>query len=566
MKPTTALQAPLSFLETQLAIQRRAARTYPPSLIGLAAELTGLIVLVAAILVFGNWHFGGFDQSVVVGAAYRFWEGQRPYSDFVMTVPILFYMGAGIAFSLVGVCWFALVILTAAYAAATYWALLWGLKQLGIHRMWGVAVAFTAESLSMILAAYWWYNPITSITVALFLVFSVLVLRNPLGFAAWASWTVIAALLALSKPNSAGFVIAGSAVGFLLHAEARYKFLICSGIALLVDLLILFILQLDPRDVLASYVGAADRGYPSWARFVQDTPPEMIGLSLCMIVATLMPWAFAVIAHCKHIAFNEQGIARNDTTSRPQWPERLVIISSASAAFVAFFTNGEMKAVDLPMLFVPVAVSTLLSKRTGRWRKHYLAILATFLSLTGLTIGADRYRVRLIGPGAFYQLPAWGGFGEYSQFFESLLEGYNLHAVMAATSELIDIIRTEIGPRPKVFFGPRMEFNYAAHRLDSPRGLPLFWHEGVGYPKHLGADVVAAFRNADFDVCVFLRGDFTYMPIDILLYLESTYQRMDTHALTIFYRREGLVPSGFDLAPRPIPAWVSKVLENHASP
>lgn len=566
MKTAHALKALLRFPASQHATLRAEEPIKSLPVLGLTVEVTALIVLVATILVFGNRHFGGFDQSVVVGAAYRFTEGQRPYSDFVMTVPVLFYLGAGIAFSLAGVSWFALIIVTAAYAAATYSALLWGLKQLGINRIWAVAVAFTAESLSMVLAAYWWYNPITSITVALFLVFSLLVLQQPHVVSRWMTWIAITALLGLSKPNSAGLVIAGSTIGFLLRAEARHKFLICSCVALVLDLLILLAFHLDPRDVFASYVGAAQRGFPSWERFVQDTPPEMIGLSLFIIVATVMPWASAAVGRYNHIAFGCASKHQIDGVRRLGAAEWLVMISAAIAAFIAFFTNGEMKLVDLPMLFMPVAISTLLSEQAGWWRKYYLGILVTFLSLTGLALGAERYRVKLIGPGAFYQLPAWGGFGEYSPFFNHLVEGYNLHAVMAATSELVAISRNHIGPRPKVFFGPRMEFNYAVHRLDSPRGLPLFWHEGVGYPKHLRDHVVAAFRDADFDLCIFLRGDFTYMPLDILLHLESQYRRVDTHALTIFYRHDGLVPLGFDLSPRPIPASVRALLGNHALP
>jgi len=566
MKPAAALQPQLRFSANALARLRATATSDSFRILWLVVEVTALLVLVAAILVFGNRHFGGFDQSVVVGAAYRFWEGQRPYSDFVMTVPVLFYLGAGIAFSIVGVSWFALIVATSAYAAATYWALLWGLKQLGVHRMWAVAVAFTAECLSMVLAAYWWYNPVTSITVVLFLVFSLLVMKSPHVFAGWVSWTVITALLALSKPNSAGLVIAGSALGFLLHGEARKKFLIFSFIALILDLLILLAFRLSPGDVFASYMGAAQRGYPSWDRFVQDAPPEMIGLSLLIILATVMPWVSAAFDRFTQFAFGCDSQKQTDGGRTLGTAEWLVMISGAIAAFIAFFTNGEMKAVDLPMLLVPVAISILLSKQAGWWRKCYLGILVTFLSLVGLTLGAQRYRVKLIGPGAFYQLPAWGDFGEYSPFFSHLSEGYNLHAVMAATSELVAISRNHIGPRPKVFFGPRMEFNYAVHQLDSPRGLPLFWQEGVGHPNHLRDRIVTAFRDADFDVCIFFRGDFTFMPIDILLHLESTYQRVDTHALTIFYRRDGLVPAGFDLTPRPIPASVRKILESHAAP
>lgn len=532
------------------------------SLLGIAVELSGLIVLVAAILLFGNWHFGGFDQSVVIGAGYRFCEGQQPYRDFVMTVPVLFYVGAALACSLCGVSWFALIIATGIYAAATYSAISWALRQLGLRHRWAIAIAFTAESLSMVLAAYWWYNPITSITVASFLVLSVVVLQKPNHYAAWALWTLITAILGLAKPNSAGLMLVISAIGFLLRPSVRKKYLICSCGALAIDLSLLFAFRLDPREVFHSYLGAAGRGYPSWERFVQDTPPEMVGLALLLIGLTLMPWAFAGMDRFTSLAFGHLTTPHRDDLGRLRVSEWVLFIGGAAVAFLAFFTNGELKAVDLPMLFLPVALSTLMSAHSGSARKLYLAFLMIFLSLTGFVLGAQRSRVRLIGPGAFYQLPAWGGFSEYSPFFAHLKEGYNLHAVMAAVSELVTHLNAALGSRPKVFFGPRMEFNYAAYRLDSPRGLPLFWHEGVGYPADLRHQVAAAFRDADFDVCVFLRGDFTHVPVEILSHLESTYQRMDTHALTIFYRRADLIPTGFDPGPRPVPAHLHKAFSS----
>ena len=532
------------------------------ALIGWTSEIAALLVLVVAIVVFGNWHFGGFDQSVIVGAGYRFWEGQQPYRDFVMTVPVLFYVGAGLAFFCFGVSWLALICATAAYAAMTYVGIMWGLKRLGLSRSWAIAVAFTAEAMSMVLVAYWWYNPITAIAVAMFLVSTLVVLRQSGDWPGWLAWTGAAALVALAKPNSAGVVLAGSGLAFALRPSARKPFLRFSCLAVVIDLVILDAISVSPREVVASYVGAAGRGLPSLERFVQDTPPDLLWLAVLLIAATLLPWVCGTLAAAA--AAGGVRIGQPRLPGRLPASEWILFTSGAVAGTLAFFTNGEIKAADLPMLFMPVALSTLLREPASTRWKNYLLSLMVLLSLTGFVLGANRARVRLIGPGAFYQLPAWGGFGWYAPFFEHLREGYNLHAVMAATSELMAHLRTRAGPRPKVFFGPRMEFNYAVHSIESPRGLPLFWHEGVGYPAHLRGAVVNAFRSNDFDLCIFLRGDFTYMPAEILSCLEADYHRFDTHALTIFCRDTELVPGGFDNGPRLMPACLDPTLGGEA--
>lgn len=531
------------------------------SIAGACIEFLSLFVLVIAILFFGNSHFGGFDQSVIVGAGYRFWEQQQPYRDFVMTVPVLFYFGAGMAFSAFGVSWLALTIATAAYAAATFATMVWGLNVLGVGRIWAVAIAFTAESLSMVLASYWWYNPITSITVCAYLILSLLVLRKPERRIAWAAWALMAALLSLSKPNSAGLVLVGSALGFALSPGARKPFLFFSGAAIAASLAILLVLRLHPQDVLTSYASAAGRGLPSWERFTQDQPPAMVALALLMITAVLVPWSSKAFDVFWTFANQLRSDVPASIGKRLETPEWIVLLSGATAAFLAFFTNGELKPVDLPMLLVPVAISRRLRPTTRTTRDTYLAALLIVLSLAGFTMGAARTRVYFIGPGAFYQQPSWGDFGQYSPFFQHLHEGYNLHAVMAATSELLDHSRKQLGRDPKAFFGPRMEFNYAAYRLPSPKGLPLFWHEGVGYPANMRSLIATAFQQGDFDLCIFFRGDFTYMPVEILSQLDSGYRRIDTHALTVFYRQAELIPTGFDSVLRPIPARLQNAFE-----
>jgi hypothetical protein len=95
-------------------------------------------------------------------------------------------------------------------------------------------------------------------------------------------------------------------------------------------------------------------------------------------------------------------------------------------------------------------------------------------------------------------------------------------------------------PSNKVFFGPRMEFSYAAFRREPPRGLPIWWHPGSSFAISDMVGVLHALENGDFDLLIFLKDDHTRMPLAALEHKLISYDRVPGFSdLDVYVRREG---------------------------
>ena len=58
----------------------------------------------------GNRQFGGYDLSLVVDLGWRQYLGQKPYYDFICTMPIGFVLAVGTAFRIGGPAWDSIVL------------------------------------------------------------------------------------------------------------------------------------------------------------------------------------------------------------------------------------------------------------------------------------------------------------------------------------------------------------------------------------------------------------------------------------------------------------------------
>jgi hypothetical protein len=119
----------------------------------------------------------------------------------------------------------------------------------------------------------------------------------------------------------------------------------------------------------------------------------------------------------------------------------------------------------------------------------------------------------------------------------------------------------------KVFFGPRIDFCYAAYHIPFEPGLPICWekiassHSGEKYPTgiYMAAGMAApsrwirpgepldprviAFIHARFDLCIFLVGyegiaDMSYMPSDIRAELHDHYKMEYRDYIVVFTRKD----------------------------
>ena len=206
---------------------------------------------------------------------------------------------------------------------------------------------------------------------------------------------------------------------------------------------------------------------------------------------------------------------------------------------VSFFMGMWFASMSLSLFFL---VMPLKYKWTGfkflnRWSMTGVCYLILIVcTLTAPYMGGFRWRVMAIGP-----------------FFD------NSHKLITIDSPRffrnfylspsgIDVIQ-QIGlaiqhnpqiPSKKIFFGPRMEFAYAAFNITPPKGMPIWWHPGSSYPEEKTNEIVLLFKAYQFERCIFLRDgyskkpDFTRLPDKIVNELNYSYNRTDYQDIVIY--------------------------------
>jgi hypothetical protein len=256
-------------------------------------------------------------------------------------------------------------------------------------------------------------------------------------------------------------------------------------------------------QVVQGYLSVSRRGL-GLSQFLQDVTPDEKRVGLTLLALCGAPFFF--------------------TRARDGGRGRALAAVALVAGVAGFLTNGENKLVDLPLVFLAgwsVAAA---------WTPP-LAALAAVLVVEGVTVGAVRDRVRSIGPGVFFEnhLTAHP---HASPFFRGLRSGGLLKEAEAEIAALLAAQRPA-----SVFFGPRMQWAYAAFGRPSPVGEPVWWHGGVSYPGEREAELVARWVADRHQLLVFLRGDFTYIPGALGEAIGRDYQPLEGYpVLTVFTR------------------------------
>ncbi|PWU18686.1 MAG: hypothetical protein C5B50_08295 [Verrucomicrobia bacterium] len=146
-------------------------------------------------------------------------------------------------------------------------------------------------------------------------------------------------------------------------------------------------------------------------------------------------------------------------------------------------------------------------------------LLAAIFAGTGMALSRDR--VRMIGYGAFFeyelQPPLAGG------FFKGLRTGPNFRETLAQMSQLL-----AKAPDTSVFFGPRLEWAYAAFRRPSPLNQPICWDPGVMFATTEGGDLVDSLLKKRYDLIIFRRddsgtADFSFWAFNMLQAVAADY-------------------------------------------
>jgi hypothetical protein len=477
------------------------------------AQSASAVGIFSLIMWCGMRQFGGFDHSALIDPAWRIVCGQLPFRDFPCPLPPAFYLGAAWAFEGFGVSWRSLVLADAFFAAATFFWTVALLGQLVQRRRDALVLAVFVQATTTVLAAYWWYNPITAVTGVLFYLSAQLWMRRISSWFAPASYGLSLLLLAAMKPNVAGLLILGTSAILFSSPPHRWRVLAVSGGAAIAFLSVLSLCGLPADDILRAYAGIGGRGF-SLAQFLQDMNVWERAFSLAVAGAALAP----LFLRC---AWRSLG------------PTQALGLVAALAGGYGFVTNGENKLMDVPLMLLGSWFFAFSGAevRFRKWRAGQL-LLAALLAGTGIGEALVRHRVKAIGSGAFFDfvtnpVPVSGG------FFDGL---HGSPVFVEVLKEVTEFLPAEKGA--KIWFGPRMQWAYAAFGISPPLRQPSWWHPGVSYSPGEQPQLMEQWLQHRFEVLIFLGSDGTYLPDEMLSNIKTGFTYAGNgKLLTILKRR-----------------------------
>lgn len=506
------------------ARDRLAQRWRKPFTIG--ALLAACVALSTFIISFGNHQFGAFDFSLLIDVGWRLYSGQVPYRDFVCTLPPGFYLPITFAYKLFGVQWNSILYITVIFTCTTFLWLYALLSQLLQTRTTAFFIAICAETAAMLTTSYWWYNSITSITATIFLLSSLVLLRLPERAASQISYCAALGLLGLMKPNIAGPLIVVSVVVLLLATPTRLRFALLSIIGAGATLLLLAANQISITDMIASYRAAAtDRGVSTLG--FRDLDAWDLRRAGGLLIALLIPFAAWLT--------QARGAGRKESIG-PLAAQALILMAPVLGTF-AMFTNMELKDVDWPIIFCGGSVviwgKRLASQGPGIawWLPRVYAALLCAVLMSDLYMGAQRFRVQNIGYRSFFE---WSD-ADRSPGVPYLRDFTGSRRLHNTISQVEEILVTHSAP---IFFGPRMEFCYAAFGIPSPLHLPVWWHPGTSFATVDEGVILRRWAEHRFATLVFLKDDYTYYSDRFQNLIASRYIRDDRWPdVTVFVLR-----------------------------
>ncbi len=513
---------------------------------------------------FGFIDFGGFDGGALIQAGWTFLQGSIPYTEVPSPLPPLFFLGAVLSFKLGGVSWSSLNWLVCVFALVTFtWSFLLLAR---INRAPWVALFFAVvfQGVTLLPLSWWWYNQTTSLVALLALLSGYGLARFPDNRLVGVSLAVSAALLYLSKINTAAPVSLFLAAVLLSRRESRRAALVALGSAAAADTLLFLALHLSPLAYLNLVHEFSIRlSSGGWMHYclIDSLPLEhLFGLRVFGVLA---------LGCLGSIWFQREAAARRDLL--------LWFAAALGVSYIQMAMNNDFKTGDTlyPLLLAALALPGLKPWAPLLGVGSVLILCALSLLGLGLLFGANRTRVASMGP------KYYGGYGPPTIRLQDppFFRGLATEAHFARVLQQVEAALATAGTPPnRVFFGPRLECCYAAYNRPFPKGLPIWWekvpssHRGDRYlteektPDYLGparwladdAPVdprVQHFIDADFTLCIFVRSgahtaDMTFVPGDLRAYLHDHFRQVDEPDIVLFQRTDPVTP-GVGVQPQP---------------
>jgi hypothetical protein len=336
------------------------------------------------------------------------------------------------------------------------------------------------------------------------------------------------------KPNiAAPLAIVGTLLVFLI-TPSRARLLLLTFTAFGCAVGVLKLTEVDVWAMIASYRTAAQhRGILTAIGFspVHVRRADVLRVFIC---------AVALIAPLWVLRRGLTDALRTVDVRLIAW--YLLLGLGPAIGIFGMFSNVDLKDIEWPMLICAGAVILFgtsppngpSSSRLPSLVRFYVAFLCS-LAAADLYITAVRYRVEGIGIHRFFE---WNDSSHVpgNQFFPNLKASARFETTVTQVGQ---VLRQYPGP---VFFGPRMEFGYAAFNLPSPKHLPILWDPGNQFSSDQESTILADWQHHKFATLIFLKDDFTYYSREFFKVIDLGYSRDDTYSqLTVFHAKVGII-------------------------
>lgn len=409
------------------------------------------------------------------------------------------------AFSWFGVFWSSIIKLNVLYILLTYSWMYAVTRKVFENRLLALILVITCETTSMVLTSYWWYNPVTSITVELYVACIAAVLLRPDTVWLWLSLCLSLLLTALMKPNMSGIAIIGGTFALLWDPKTRWRTLAVSLAAFLLWLDLLYMRGVTITQVLGGYLSVISRVNTS-GFFGRDWNLNQKFLAWSCAVAMIPIWV--------RVAWFR---------SRLRQQQALLVLAGFGflVSIYGFYSNVETKLMDLSLGIVSGAIlvgqmqAERRSLRISAGWISYLILVCSIFTFTAIGEAITRDRLQGMGMGLFYEYHTEDA-PLNNSFFTGMRAGHNLHVTVNAISSLCASRHVE-----HIFFGPRLEWAYAAFHIASPKRQPSWWDPGVSFPIKDEKLYVTRWIDAQFNPVVLL--DLYGFEPDLLHSISQSY-------------------------------------------
>lgn len=491
----------------KILVNRIEAKPIPPC--GYYSAAAAIAVLLwMAVRCFGMHQIGGGDHGVLVDVAWRTRCGQTPYMDFPCPWPVLWVLAAKLSFHVSGVCWSSMVAAEAVFAVTTFaWSLALLTALMGRTRL-PLLLAATVQAATSVFVSFLWYNPAAAVLCIIYALSAMLWLRRPLSFAANLSYSASLALLMGLKLNTAAPLVVLVSAYLLAVSPFRAVLLAVSMASYAAFTWTLACAGVSQWLMAESLAAVAHRAY-RFSHFLQIANPvekASVLVPACLVVlpAALLMW--------------------RNRSGKLAVPASLLLVGA-----YGFVSNCD-QWVDLSTGIAALVLAAW-EVRSAAWLR-YASWLCAVVAVASLAQGAYRERVRGVGYMMFFENDGdkhvvRGG------FFDGVHCGDVFAEVLREESSVVHKAEAK-----SVWFGPCMEWGYAAFGVRSPSGQPVQWRPGEAFKKSDAGYYLGRFMDSRFETLVFFKDTTIGYSQDEVSLIASQYDIDDSfHTITVAHLR-----------------------------